>query len=194
MDQENLPLIKFRGKIILAETQKQWEEAHERLGKLIDESTHSPLVLGLDTETRPSFKKGEKHNVCLLQLANEEVAFLIRLNKIGLPPLAQYVLESPDILKIGLASHDDLKALMELKKFQPQNVVDVAQLAKSQGEKYLGMQALAKRYLQARISKSAKLTNWEKEKLEKDQLNYAATDAWATFKIYQALISENSSR
>ena len=43
-------------------------------------------VLGFDTETRPSFKKGRKNKVSLIQLSNEDLACLFRINKIGIPP------------------------------------------------------------------------------------------------------------
>ena len=43
-------------------------------------------ILGFDTETRPSFRKGKKNKVSLIQLANEDFACLIRINKVGIPP------------------------------------------------------------------------------------------------------------
>ena len=41
-------------------------------------------VLGFDTETKPSFKKGRINKVALLQIATHNEAFLFQLNSIGL--------------------------------------------------------------------------------------------------------------
>ena len=69
------------------------------------------MVIGIDTETRPSFKAGVRYEVSLLQIATEEECYLFRLNLIGLTKSLISLLEDPDILKVGLSLKDDLSAL-----------------------------------------------------------------------------------
>ena len=61
----------------------------------------SSSVIGFDTETRPSFKKGLTHIVSLLQLSTREDAFLFRLNKIGMPKALKDLIEDENALKVG---------------------------------------------------------------------------------------------
>ena len=99
----DLPLGQFEGDIVLVDKKDQIKE-------VIDEISRHELV-GFDTETRPSFTKGTQHQVALLQLATEDVAFLIRLNQIGMPGILKELLETKHIVKVGAAVHYDLKAL-----------------------------------------------------------------------------------
>ena len=59
-------------------------------------------VVGFDTETRPAFKKGQKHKVALMQISTVDRCYLFRLNKIGMSEELKAFLENPDVLKIGL--------------------------------------------------------------------------------------------
>lgn len=71
-----LPLKQFEGKIQIIETEEDYHSAIQYLKQ--------QPVLGFDTETKPSFKKGQINSVALLQLATNDIAFLFRLNKTGL--------------------------------------------------------------------------------------------------------------
>ena len=106
---KNFPIVYFKGKIHLIKEKKDLKKA---LTILQRES-----VLGFDTETRPSFKKGENYSVSLLQLSTSDEAFLFRLNHLGLPDDLVSLLADRDILKVGVAILDDVRALLKLKKF-----------------------------------------------------------------------------
>lgn len=69
-------------------------------------NTHS--IVGVDTETRPSFKKGTTHKVALLQISTHDTCFLFRLNRLGLPDFLEEFLQN-DVLKVGLSLKDDLQ-------------------------------------------------------------------------------------
>ena len=81
----------------------------EKAMELIQEEA----LLGFDTETRPSFKRGENHPVALLQVASETDAFLFQLRDLGLPDPLKELFEDESVLKIGVAIHDDIKALQQ---------------------------------------------------------------------------------
>ena len=60
-----------KGRIVVVLTERDAEKAVRYL--------LSQPILGIDTETRPSFKKGQTHYVALLQVSSHDVCFLFRL-------------------------------------------------------------------------------------------------------------------
>ena len=98
-----LPLKWFEGEIVLVDSVK---DVHRAVKMLSGES-----VIGFDTETKPSFKKGVNNNVALLQLSTKNTAFLFRLNNIGLPASICSILTNPYIIKPGVAIHDALDSI-----------------------------------------------------------------------------------
>lgn len=174
-----LPAGQFPGQIHLIDTMLRAKEA---CCSIIKES-----ILGFDTETKPSFKKGTSHHVSLLQLATAKDAYLFRLNKIGLPPFLAEILSNPAQLKIGLAIHDDIRHLKALTPFKSEGFVELQEFVRQFGIENSGLSKLSGIILKFRISKSQQLTNWENETLTEPQQLYAATDAWAAYEIYQKL-------
>ena len=85
-------------------------------------------ILGIDTETRPSFTAGVRYEVSLLQIATEEECFLFRLNKMGLPKSLISLLEDPAIIKVGLSLRDDITALSRREAFTPGSFVELQKL------------------------------------------------------------------
>ena len=175
-----LPLAFFEGKIHLIEKVEQLTDALNYL--------KTQKILGFDTETRPSFKKGQNHQVALLQLSTADEAFLIRTNLIGLSPGLIRVLASPLILKIGAAIRDDIKILQRITAFKPGGFIELQEMVKLYGIENFSLKKLAAIVCGVRISKSQRLTNWEAPVLTEQQQIYAATDAWIAYHIYTGLI------
>ncbi len=145
-----------------------------------------PLI-GFDTETRPTFRKGESHNVALMQLSTPDICFLFRLNRLGLIPELQALLENESIIKIGLSTKDDFHVLRRLAPVEPRGFIELQSWVKQYG---IGEASLTKIYALVfgkRISKAQRLTNWEATELTPAQQRYAALDAWACLRIYQHL-------
>ena len=174
-----LPLYQFGGGIFVIDT---FEKLDYYL-PLIQEQN----ILGFDTETRPSFKKGVVNPVSLLQLTTTTQAFLIRINKIGLPEEIKEVLANENILKVGLAIKDDIKILKEINEFTPANFLDLQDYVGSFGIEARSLKKITAIVLNKRISKSQQVTNWEREELTEAQQLYAATDAWACLQVYNTL-------
>ena len=174
-----LPLSFFEGKIHLIEKVEQMTDAVNYLKK--------QTILGFDTETRPTFKKGQNHQVALLQLSTAEEAFLFRTNLIGLSPGLIKVLASPSILKIGVAIRDDIKILQRIAPFKPGGFIELQDLVKDFGIENFSLKKLAAIVTGVRISKTQRLTNWEAHVLTEQQQIYAATDAWIAYHIYNGL-------
>ena len=171
-----LPLIKFEGPIHVIDTKAQIKKTIDRL---LDEP-----VLGFDTETKPSFKKGISYPPALVQFATENEAWLFRLNGKGLHDDLIKLLQDKDTLKVGVALHDDVKHLQAVRKFKASGFKDMAAVANDAGILKRGLRNMTGLLLGGRLSKSAQLTNWAQSTLTENQLTYAATDAWVSLKLY----------
>lgn len=180
-----LPVVAFEGQIVTVNTPEEADAAAAYLSRF--------SVLGFDTETRPSFRKGENFKVCLLQLSTADTCYLFRLNRIGLPLPIVKILKDERIKKIGLAIRDDFRALNHWHAFMPKGQVELQTFVKDFNILDNSLQKIFALVFHQKISKSQRLTNWEADVLTDSQKQYAATDAWACLQIYQALTSGTDS-
>lgn len=177
-----LPVTEFSGEIIVVDTPQKEEKALSEL--------YNAYLVGVDTETRPSFKRGVIHKVSLMQFATDQKCYLFRLNKIGFSQKMIEFLSDKKITKIGLSLRDDFNGLAKQRKFKPEGFVDIQHIAKEYGILELSLQKIFAILFGRKISKSQRLSNWENPVLTEQQQRYAATDAWATLQIYLRLTSE----
>lgn len=180
-----LPIAKFAGRIIVVQTEQEAVKAASYLQKY--------SVLGFDTETRPSFKKGQNHKIALMQLSTQDTCFLFRLNFIGIPEGLSQILANPDIRKIGLSLKDDFRAIKKRAKtdFEVANFIELQSFVKKFGIEDNGLQRIYAILFGEKISKSQRLSNWEADVLSEAQQKYASLDAWACLCIYNKLIRLN---
>ena len=179
-DINDLPVVQFEGRIIVVLSPGETEKAVDYL--------LSQKILGVDTETRPSFKKGAQHAVSLLQVATHDCCFLFRLNYTGLTPALIRLLEDTHVPKIGLSWHDDLLSLGKRAAFKPGKFIDLQQLVGEIGIEDRSLQKLYANFFHQRILKRQQLSNWERDVLDEKQKVYAATDAWACIMLYEELM------
>ncbi len=174
-----MPLEAFTGEIVLVEDLKLMKDAVEYLKQ------HT--ILGFDTETRPSFKKGKLNDIALLQLSTKTKAFLFRINKIGLPAEIIELLNDENILKVGAAIKDDIRGLQKLIDFDANGFVELQKYVLKFGIRCFSLKKLSAVVLGFRISKRQQVSNWEAKELSDGQLRYAATDAWVSLEIFKRL-------
>ena len=174
-----LPLTSYEGKIVLVTDAKKVPEAMEEI------SEHN--VVGFDTETRPTFKKGQFYHVSLMQIGIPEKVFIFRINQTGLTSHLTDLLSDENILKLGVGLHDDVIALQKLKQFESAGFVELHSYVSELGVRNTGLRKLAAIILSIRISKSQQTSNWENNWLSPNQLRYAATDAWVCLEMYKKL-------
>ena len=180
-----LPLFAWEGEIKILESPEEMEAA----AAVLANEKH----LGFDTETRPSFKKGDYYPPALIQLATEQCVYLFRISKTEtFDPLVP-ILESPDILKTGVAIKDDVKELRAIQDFTPSGFVEITDITVKLGYENRGLRALAGLMLKGRISKAAQVSNWERPELDNKQVRYAATDAWISREIYRQAVADSES-
>ena len=178
-----LPRLSFEGEAFVISTE---DELREKI-KLFSTSS----ILGFDTESKPSFKKGRNNGIALVQLSDERTALIIRVKDVGLPNELVAILENEKIVKVGAAIRDDLKGLKSIRNFNPKGFVDLQQIAVNYNIEGQSVRKLAAIVLGVRVSKSQQLSNWEAESLSFAQIDYAATDAWVCREIYQKLNAIN---
>jgi ribonuclease D len=176
---QELPLTHFEGDVIVVDQPEQVAEAVAYLNQF--------AVLGVDTEARPSFKRGVHYPTALVQIATEERCYLFRLTHVGLPVEIAQIFANPSICKVGLAFKDDINGLRRRRDFKPANCVDLQSIVCKYGIMDLGLQKIFAIIFGKKISKAQQLTNWENSHLTPEQARYASTDAWATLSIYLAL-------
>ena len=179
-DINQLPRVNFNGRIFTVINAVEADKA-------VDYLMHAP-ILGIDTETRPSFRRGQVHLVALLQVSTHNTAFLFRLNRIGMPPSLIRLLEDTTIKKVGLSLHDDLMMLKKRHDFTPGSYIELQNEVKELGIADKSLQKLYANLYGEKISKSQQLSNWEADVLSEAQMQYAATDAWACIKIYDKIL------
>lgn len=174
-----LPTVSFPGRTILIENAADARAAIAYLSK-------QPMV-GFDTETRPSFRKGCVHKPSLMQLSTPDECFLIRLNHTGLTESIIEFLQNENVMKIGLSVNDDFRCLHRIAPFTPAGFIELQEYVKQFGIADNSLQKIYAIIFNGRISKAQRLTNWEAEHLTEAQQAYAALDAWACMKIYTYL-------
>ena len=181
-----MPVDAFHGTIRVIDSEQQVDGAVAEIRR--------QTVLGFDTETRPSFSKGHVNKVALLQLSDENTAWLFRIQRVGLPQSLANILADPAIIKVGNAVGQDIATLCRVRPFAASSFVDLQQFTKQYGIQDNSLSKLSAIVLGFRLSKAQQLSNWEREILQPAQRLYAATDAWASLRIYQTLLADDGGR
>lgn len=174
-----LPIECFAGRIHVIESVEMARQAIEHLRRY--------TMLGIDTETRPSFRKGRTNKVSLIQISTHDDCYLFRINKIGFIDELRDLFTDKDVTKIGLSLRDDFSVLHRVDNFQPQNFIDLQSIVRDYGIDDMSLQKIYAIIFGKKISKSQRLSNWEASELSVPQQYYAALDAWACLHIYDAL-------
>lgn len=178
----SLPLAVYSGKISVIDSAEQIPQAVDALSRA--------KIIGFDTETRPSFKKGQSNNVSLIQMCSSKECFLFRINMTGITPPLKNLLEDAGKIKVGLSLHDDFHNLAKICDLKPQGFIDLQTYVKRTGILDNSLARIYAIVFGQRISKGQRLTNWEATTLTVHQQQYAALDARACIDIYNA-ISKN---
>lgn len=174
-----MPVVEFGGPIVLIDSEDKLSEALSDL--------NAQKIVGFDTETKPSFKKGCVNKVALMQLSTDSCNYLIRLNKIGIPEALKSFLEDESITKVGLSIHDDFSVMRRSTSLEPRGFVELQHYVRKFNIKDSSLQKIYAIVFGRRISKKQRLTNWEASELTQQQQAYAALDSWACLHIYRYL-------
>ena len=175
-DLANLPIRRYEGTVSLVATAKELEQARADF--------RQERVVGFDTETRPSFRKGERHLPCLVQAATARAVYLFQLSRLDVFPALVELLARGETVKAGVGLAHDMRQLKLVFPFTVNNVVDLGVVARRRGLGQTGVRNLAGILLGFRIPKGNRTSNWAAPRLSPAQITYAATDAWACRELY----------
>lgn len=171
-----LPIRRYEGEIQVIRTEEELERALEDL--------HGESVLGFDTETKPTFRKGKTNAPALVQLAAEKTVYLVQLTWLPFGAPLAALLSNTAVIKAGVSIHDDMRELQKKFAFEPGGIVDLGGVARSCRLETQGLRNLAANFFGCRISKGPQCSNWGQQELTPRQLTYAATDAWIGREVY----------
>ena len=175
-DLMKLPIVRYRGPIRLAANEA---ELHRALNEI-----QAERVVGFDTETRPTFRKGQSHAPSLVQIATSHSVHLFPIARLDCSRTLAEVLGNAQIVKAGVALGRDLAELQKVFPFTAANVVDLGDFAKHRGMEQTGLRNLTGLFLGGRVTKGPQTSNWARLNLSPSQLCYAATDAWICRELY----------
>lgn len=175
-----LPIGGWEGETILIDKPEDVASAIQAINK--------ETIIGIDTETRPAFKKGVVYRISLIQIATRDCVYLFRINHVGLSAGLIKIFESNEIMKVGIDLNYDINLLQHLKRFTPRNVIELNSYCKQKGFLVMGLRKLSALILGIRISKRQQTSNWEAETYTPAQIRYAATDAWACRELFVRLM------
>jgi ribonuclease D len=172
----DLPIGRYQGDVCLVRTTQDLDRALEDFRR--------EQFVGFDTETRPSFRVGDHHLPCLIQVATARTVYLFRLRQESDFSVPAELVASPGTVKAGIGLADDIRALKLLHPFEDRNLLDLGSVARQCGFKQTGVRNLAGIILKMRIPKGTKTSNWAAPKLSAAQISYAATDAWICRELF----------
>jgi ribonuclease D len=148
-------------------------------------------VLGFDTESKPTFVRHQSsEGPHVVQLATSAAGYVFSLRDTYCIRRVGELLANPDILKVGFGLGDDRKRITAKLQIEPAGVMDLNQVFHERGwRRDMGVKAAVavtygRRFIK---SKKAATSNWSAQTLSAAQLVYAANDAWAALRVYQAL-------
>ena len=171
-----LPMVRYEGEVRLVRSECELSDALALLAR--------EELLGFDTETRPSFRKGRVNQPSLIQLAASDTIFLIQLAFAPFGEGLASLLSNEKILKVGVGIWDDMRELGRLYPFEGAGAVDLGDLARSLKLPTQGLRNMAANLMGWRISKGSRCSNWSLPDLSHRQIAYAATDAWIGRELY----------
>ena len=174
-----LPLTYYEGEIVLIDEPEKVNEAVEEIKKY--------PVIGFDTETKPTFVKGQFYHISLIQLAIPDKVFLFRINHTGFTKPLMGLFSNEKILKVGVGLRDDITGLQKIEDFEAAGFAEIHKYVIELGVRNTGLRKLAAILMKVRISKGQQTSNWENAILTKNQQSYAATDAWVCLEMYNLL-------
>lgn len=175
-DLVQLAVRRYDGPIHLVAAPEELERARLEI--------HNEQVVGFDTETPPTFRKGQSHLPTLVQIATARAVFLFQLKRLDCSAVLTDVLSSPALIKAGIALDHDLLKLKTVFPFEQKNILDLGTVAQKHGLQQSGIRNLAGLFLGFRITKGPRTSNWGRPDLSHSQIVYAATDAWVCRELY----------
>lgn len=154
-------------------------------------------VVGFDTESKPTFAKNEvSTGPHLVQFSTRETAWLFQLHRSDCNEVLGALIGSEALRKVGFGLSSDLSLIRQKLKVEPRALHDIDDEFRRRGyRRSVGVKTAVALVFGQRFTKSRKATtsNWASHRLSEAQLRYAANDAYASIRVFDAL-QDNRSR
>ncbi|CAN7015640.1 unnamed protein product [Brassica oleracea var. botrytis] len=193
---KNFPAMRFGGRILYSKTASEVDRRAMQLLKVLDtKKDHSGRAfIGFDIEWRPSFRKGVlPGKVAVVQICvDNSYCDVMQIIHSGIPQSLQHLIEDSSLVKVGIGIDGDSVKLFHDHGVSIKDVEDLSDLANKKiggGLKKWGLASLTETLVCKELLKPhrIRLGNWEVRPLSKEQLQYAATDAYASWHLYHVL-------
>lgn len=155
----------------------------------LEQELKSCALLGFDTESKPTFTKGEvSTGPHLIQLASHDAAYLFQIS----PEVLEFlkpVFESRDQIKVGFGLKNDAH-LFRKKGIELNSVIELSKCFSAFGyPNPMGLKNAMALLFQVNFPKSKKIStsNWARKTLTPAQIQYAAADAYAPVLVFEEL-------
>ena len=155
----------------------------------LEQELKSCALLGFDTESKPTFAKGEvSTGPHLIQLASHDSAYLFQIS----PEVLEFlkpVFESRDQIKVGFGLKNDAH-LFRKKGIELNSVIELSKCFSAFGfPNPMGLKNAMALLFQVNFPKSKKIStsNWARKTLTPAQIQYAAADAYAPVLVFEEL-------
>ena len=153
-------------------------------------------AIGFDTESKPTFLKGEvSTGPHLVQLSTEARAYLFPVSRGHCSEALKAILESPKVLKVGFGLGNDKSALKSRLGITLNNVLDLGEVLRGDGHRgTVGAKVAVAHFFGQKLAKSKKTgtSNWALPNLSERQILYAANDAHVALRLYRAWLRSES--
>lgn len=170
-------------RIFLVTDERQAELAFDDLLRARD--------VGFDTESKPTFLKGQKsEGPHVLQFSTRERAYIFQSHVAETESVIVRLLESVEIRKIGFDLRGDLTYIWQRFGIRPSAIIDLDRSFRKLGYRNaVGAKSAIAILFNRRLMKSKSVTtsNWGNRVLSEAQLVYAANDAYAALVVFHAL-------
>ncbi|KAI4344949.1 hypothetical protein L6164_012124 [Bauhinia variegata] len=191
-----LPIFKFSGRIMYSRTANEVEKAVMDLLKTLEEKKRdmAQIVLGFDIEWKPTFLKGvPPRKAAVMQICSDTSrCHVLHIFHSGIPQCLQLLLEDPTVSKVGVGITGDARKVFKDYNVSVKGVEDLSFHANrklGREPRSWSLVSLTELLVSKQLQKSQKIRmgNWETRFLSQKQLDYAATDAFASWYLYQVI-------
>ncbi|XP_043720310.1 Werner Syndrome-like exonuclease isoform X2 [Telopea speciosissima] len=191
------PTMNFGGRIAYSRTVLKVEKATMELLEFIEtkKKNMDQVPLGFDIEWRPIFRRGHaQRKAAVIQICGDSSnCYVMHIIHSGIPPILQTLLEDSTSLKVGICIANDANKIFNDYNVRVKPLEDLSSLAnlKVGGLSRWSLSSLTEMLTCKQLEKPGKirLGNWEADVLSREQLQYAATDAFVSWYLYQVLLN-----
>ena len=151
----------------------------------------SQRFVGFDTESKPTFAKGEAASgPHVVQFATLDRGYIFQVHREASRDALAALLQSQTMVKVGFGLKSDRGHIQRKLGAQPNAILDLTTYFKQQGYRNeVGVRGAVAMVLQLRFQKSKRVStsNWANAQLTDSQLLYAANDAYGAICVLESM-------